>query len=321
MILLLGASGYLGQAFAQELTRRQWPFQACSRREADYSRFDTLLGLLRSRRPEFVLHAAGVTGRPNVDACEGRLADTLAGNVLLPVTVAHACAAAGIPWGHVSSGCIYNGAWIRGAEGTRLAGDLNAPEVRELAARNPEALAGFRESDEPNFSFRHPPCSVYSGSKALAEEALAGIPSGYLWRPRLPFDHLDSPRNYLTKLQTYARLHDCLNSLSHRGDFARACLDLWERRAPFGAYNVTNPGHVSTRQVAGLIERLLAPARRFAFFADDAEFYRLAARAPRSNCLLDTSRLQAAGVRLRPVEEALTDALRHWQPAPPTPGP
>ena len=93
------------------------------------------------------------------------------------------------------------------------------------------------------------------------------------------------------------------------------CLDLWERRAPFGIYNVTNPGFVTTRQVAGLMQKVLKPARAFQFFADDEEFYRLAAKTPRSNCVLDTSKLLAAGVAMRPVEEALLDSLKNWEPA------
>jgi dTDP-4-dehydrorhamnose reductase len=43
MILLLGASGYIGQAFATELQRRQSDFLPLSRRELDYTRFVPLL--------------------------------------------------------------------------------------------------------------------------------------------------------------------------------------------------------------------------------------------------------------------------------------
>jgi dTDP-4-dehydrorhamnose reductase len=92
----------------------------------------------------------------------------------------------------------------------------------------PGALRGFAETDEPNFSFRRPPCSFYSGSKALAEEAIAGAGQSYLWRLRIPFDEFDDSKNFLSKIQRYPRVYDNVNSLSHRGDFARACLDLWE---------------------------------------------------------------------------------------------
>src|SRR5213593_2014508 len=109
MIVLLGGSGYIGQAFAQALRERQQPFIALARKELDYTRYDLLLKFLRETKPSFLINAAGYTGKPNVDACESARADTLQGNTLLPQTIAQACAAAGRPWGHVSSGCIFSG--------------------------------------------------------------------------------------------------------------------------------------------------------------------------------------------------------------------
>ena len=44
----------------------------------------------------------------------------------------------------------------------------------------------------------------------------------------------------------------------------------------------------------------------------EEEFYRLGAKAPRSNCLLDNSKLLSAGVKIRDVSEALEDSLRKW---------
>ncbi len=131
---------------------------------------------------------------------------------------------------------------------------------------------------------------------------------------RIPFDEFDSPRNYLSKVQRYAKVYDNVNSISHRRDFAAACLDLWQQRAPFGIYNVTNPGFVTTREVVGMVEKYLKPAKRFEFWASDEEFYKVAAKTPRSNCVMDTQKLTAAGVKIRPVHEALEDSLRNWQP-------
>ena len=131
---------------------------------------------------------------------------------------------------------------------------------------------------------------------------------------RIPFDQFDNPRNYLSKVQNYPKVYDNINSLSHRGDFVAACLDLWQKRAPYGIYNMTNPGFVSTRQVVALIQRILKPPRPFESWANDQEFYRHAAKAPRSNCVLDTSKLLSTGVQLRPVQEALEHALQNWAP-------
>lgn len=314
MILLLGGTGYIGQAFKKELERRSRPFITVSRRELDYTRFDRLWDFLKVRKPGFVVNAAGYTGKPNVDACEAARADTLAGNTLLPQTIAHACAALNIPWGHISSGCIYAGAKTKTGGEIRVAKDMTKPEVRALVEKSPENILGFTELDTPNFSFRDGPCSFYSGTKALGEEAIAGIGQSYLWRLRIPFDEFDGARNYLSKVQRYPKVYDNVNSISHRADYAAACLDLWEKRAAFGIYNVTNPGFVTTRQVTGLIEKSLKPGKHFEFWTNDEEFYRTAGRTPRSNCVLDVAKLLAAGVKIRPVGEALEHALRNWQP-------
>jgi dTDP-4-dehydrorhamnose reductase len=315
MILLLGATGYIGQAFAAELRRRDCPFRAVSRAEVNYTRFEPLLGLLRDMRPEFVINCAGFTGKPNVDACENAKADTLLGNALLPQTIAHACAAAELPWGHVSSGCIYTGAKVCDNEGVcHIEGDLTEPGVHRLILADRTRVTGFTETDPPNFSFRAPPCSFYSGAKALGEEAITGVGRSFIWRLRIPFDEFDNGRNYLSKVQRYAKVYDNVNSISHRGDYARACLDCWAQRVPWGTYNVTNPGWVTTREVVALIEKHLTPGRRFEFWENDTEFYQVAAKTPRSNCVLDVTKLLQAGVKIRPVEEALEESLRNWRP-------
>lgn len=313
MILLLGASGYIGQAFEKELRTRDWDFLSLSRASVDYSRFDTLLGFLRQARPAFVINAAGYTGKPNVDACESARAETCEGNTLLPVTIAHACAAAGVPWGHVSSGCIYSGAHVRNDGASSVERDLMDPRVRSIWQKDPSVLQGFTENDTPNFSFQSPPCSFYSGTKALAEQAILNQGQNFIWRLRIPFDEVDSSRNYLSKLQRYTRLYENVNSVSHRSDFVRACLDLWKIRAPFGIYNVTNPGWITTRHVTAKIQKFLLPNREFQFFEDDTDFYSHA-KAPRSNCIMDVTKLLSTGVHMRPVDEALDHTLRHWQP-------
>ncbi len=228
--------------------------------------------------------------------------------------IAHACAVTNTPWGHVSSGCIYTGAKISAGGKLRVEKDLTKPDLKAVVAKEPGAIHGFTETDEPNFTFRQPPCSFYSGTKALGEEAIAGVGRSYIWRLRIPFDEFDNSRNYLSKVQRYSKVYDNVNSISHREDYVRACLDTWKLGAPFGIYNVTNPGFVTTRQVIAAIEQILRPTRRFEFWENDEEFYRLGAKTPRSNCVMDVSKLLGAGVRIRHVNEALEASLRNWKP-------
>lgn len=289
MIYLLGGSGYVGQAYQDLLTRKGIPFRNLRRADIDYGNVAQLTTALRADRPEFLINAAGYTGKPNVDACELHKADCLEGNAVLPGNIALACAAAGVPWGHVSSGCIYSG---RRADGQ-----------------------SFTEADTPNFSFRTNRCSFYSGTKALGEEVLTSTPDVYIWRLRIPFDHRDGPRNYLTKLIRYQRLLEAENSISQLHEFVAATFACWEKRIPFGTYNVTNPGEVTTRAVVDLIKASGVCTKDFDFFTNETEFMAKAAKTPRSNCVMSSAKLAAAGIQMTEVHEAIARDLRAWQPA------
>jgi len=315
MVFLLGASGYVGQAFGKELTQRGIPFRAISRKEINLADHRFLGAALRKEKPKFVINAAGFTGKPNVDACENQRGETIAGNVTLAQTVAQACHDVGIMLGFVSSGCIYTGAKVQQECKTWAVEDrLTEPLISELLSKRSDRVAGFTETDEPNFCFAHNNCSFYSGTKALAEEVMAGFPDFYVWRLRIPFDEFDGSRNYLSKVQRYAKVYQNWNSISHRGDFVAACLDSWLQKIPGGVYNITNPGYVSTREVVEKIQKQINPDWNPAFWRSDDEFYRFGAVTPRSNCILDTAKILKAGIKIRSAEDALKNALDHWVP-------
>ena len=286
MIYLLGGTGFVGTAYQALLSRKGIPFRNLRRADLDYTQTAVLTDLLRREKPAFLINAAGYTGKPNVDACELHKAECLFGNAVLPGRIAEACTAAGVPWGHVSSGCIYTGARPDGT--------------------------GFTETDTPNFTFRTDNCSFYSGTKALGEEVLAGRTDVYIWRLRIPFDHVESPRNYLTKLMRYQRLLEAANSISQLHEFCAATLACWEKRVPFGLYNVTNPGQVTTREVVDLIRASGVCTKEFGFFKDESEFMATASRTPRSNCITNSAKLAATDIKMTEVHEAVARDLSRW---------
>jgi dTDP-4-dehydrorhamnose reductase len=290
MIYLLGGSGYVGQAYQRLFRGRDILFKSLRRSEIDYTDPRILLVALQNDRPEFLINASGYTGKPNVDACEWHKGECLFANAVVPGRIAEACESAGVPWGHISSGCIYSGEKSDGG--------------------------GFTEEDIPNFTFRSGYCSFYSGTKALGEEVLNGRNNVYIWRMRIPFDHVDDARNYLSKLMRYARLLEAKNSLSELQEFASATFACWERRVPYGTYNVTNPGKVTTREVVDLILNSDVCQKEFSFFDSEAEFMRVAARTPRSNCTLDSSKLMHCGIKMTEVHEAIARDLSLWQSLP-----
>jgi dTDP-4-dehydrorhamnose reductase len=319
MILLLGASGYIGQAFASELRRRNEPFTPVSRRLLDYTKFDVLFHYVRKHKPAFLINAAGFTGKPDVAACELARKEALAGNAILPHTIGRVCLMTATPWAHVSSGSIFCGARLSTGQSTRIERHLTQPWLLDLFESQPERFYGFSELDEPNFSFHSPPCTFFSGTKALGEEAARSLGPCYIWRLRLPFDEYDHPRNFLTQVQRSVKTQNNLNSLSHRGDFVSAGLDLWKQRAPMGTYNITNPGAISTRQIVEEMHRVFGSTRYLEFGENGhdnhgQESVNDSNKSALPNCILDTTRLLSAGVKMRAIQEAIADALERWQP-------
>lgn len=306
MIVLIGSTGYVGTAFHRLLESKGIKFATLSGRQIANGSQQEFSDALKGLGARFLINCAGYTGKPNVDACELDKGNCLDGNAVLPGLIRDVCSDLSIGWGHVSSGCIFGGERPGGG--------------------------GWIENDAPNFSFRKPPCSFYSGTKALGEEVLGyrevdrgegewpaweheSSPEGYVWRLRIPFNEIDNPRNYLTKVQSYATLLQATNSLSQLEDFVTACFECVEKEVPFGIYNVTNPGAVTTSQVVDLIKKAGVNDKDFKFFEDEADFMSKAAKTPRSNCTLNEGKLREAGVVMRPVEEALEWSLRNWKKA------
>ena len=129
---------------------------------------------------------------------------------------------------------------------------------------------------------------------------------------RLPFDQYDHPRNFLSKLLSFPKVLDTRNSMSHRGDFVKACLDLIELKAPFGTYNMTNPGAVWTHDIVDMLKQRPGLFKTDWEYWDLVEFILQVRRTPMSNAELDVSKLLATGVKIRPVMEAMEDSIKNW---------
>jgi dTDP-4-dehydrorhamnose reductase len=289
MYIILGKNGYIAEAIVQELNSRDLPHIALSRTDINYTnKCDFDLYVLNNFHRNIlegedivVINCAGYIGKPNVDACELAKADCIEGNVLFPAMLSQLCADRGYQYVHISSGCIYGG-----------------------------YEKHFTEEDVPNFDFQNG--SFYSGTKALAEKVVTqNNPTSYIFRLRIPFDELESPRNYITKILNYDKLLNAENSFSHRADFAKYTIDLIENKAPKGIYNITNKGSLTTEQVIELIKEYKITNKNFEFFSN-LDSFMSEVTAPRSNCVLDTSKIENQ-IKIRTAEEAFRDALSKYR--------
>ena len=171
MILVIGGSGYIGSSIVEYLDQCAIPYNAPSRVELDcYNPFE-LFDFIDSKF-DFIINAAGYTGKPNVSACEKDKYECYRANVILPEVLHQVTSVAEIPWGHISSGCIFNG-------------------YKEQ----------YQEDSIPNFVFETNNCSWYSGTKAHGERTAGS--NSYIWRIRMPFSVRENPRNYIDKLLSY----------------------------------------------------------------------------------------------------------------------
>lgn len=287
MILLLGGSGYVGQAFSAHLRKRGLEFVAPSHTGVDALSKDAVVEAVDRIKPEFVINAIGYTGRPNIDGTEREKLHCLITNTTVPGILAEVLGERGIPLGHVSSGCIYDGSRPDGTP--------------------------FTEDDPPNFAFSHPQASWYSRTKTMAETMLRDCPTATIWRLRIPFDEFDNSRNYLTKIMQYERLLEVTNTISQLQEFTHIALETLLRRFPAGIYNVVNPGAIKTSEVAEAIRRSGLCDKQFQFFEDERDFLSTPGRVKRANCILSSEKLTRMGLGLRDIHEALDRTLRDWK--------
>jgi dTDP-4-dehydrorhamnose reductase len=224
---------------------------------------------LDRHRPARVLNCAGKTGRPNVDALEREPASTRRSNVEGPLVLARTCRERDLHFAHLGSGCVYTG---------------------------DNGGAGFAEDDPPNFAG-----SLYARTKAECEAALRAFDALQL-RIRLPVSAVPSPRNLLTKLLGYREVVSVANSVTVLEDFWAPALALIGRGAT-GVWNLVNDGVERHDELLSLYRDRVDPAHAFEVISEDALAERLV--AGRSNCILSTAKLHAAGLAMPPLEASL----------------
>lgn len=270
MSILIVGRGWTGRKMMEELMRRDHIVTMCSHELA-------IEELGKNRHGyDWVINCAGMTGSPNVDACELDREGTAYANAIFPALLYKATVKdednefgfnklAGF-WGtrfaHFSSGCIYQG------------------EINHV-------------NDDPNYFG-----SIYSVTKGVSDLYLKD--RALVFRIRMPFTGVNEKKNYLTKVINYAKngklIDSGLNSLTDLDEAVSVACDLIERNAT-GPVNLVNEGSVTMHE---LVEML--GLENVGWFTE--EEFKAATLASRSTCTIP------AYSEMRPVREALADAIR-----------
>lgn len=288
MILILGKNGYVSSRFQDFFKYKKIDFYVQSLKDL-YSPY-LLKDVIEKVKPRFVINTIGYTGKPNVDSCEDYKEDCLYSNVILAEIISDECRKKNIPLGFVSSGCIYN-----------------EDEI--------EWWRTYKESDYPNFSFyskHYNNCSWYSGCKALGESLVRkSWDKTYIFRLRMPFNHINEEKNYLSKIFSYDKVWSCSNSLTNLDEFVRAVYQSMNAEAPYGTYNICNHGGISAKEIHLLAKKYNIGKENYSYFENLEEFNSVI-KTPRSNCVLNTNKIRNEGIYMSPVEESLEKTFSVW---------
>jgi UDP-glucose 4,6-dehydratase len=115
---------------------------------------------------------------------------------------------------------------------------------------------------------------------------------------------------------TYDTILNFDNSISHKAEFVSKCIDIANKNdVPTGIYNLTNEGYVNAEFVLNLFKKhhpsLIEKIEKKKFFSSLEEFMKKAV-APRSNCILDTTKATLNKVNLRDAREVVEECVKNY---------
>ena len=218
-LLITGATGTLGSAFARVCEDRALPFCLTTRDELDICDEASIAAALEKHRPWAIVNTAGFVRVPDAereqDAC-------LAANALGPEKLARACSAAGVPLVTFSSDLVFDG-------------KLGRP---------------YREGDPVS------PTGVYGLSKARAEQQVLGaMEDALVIRTSAffgPWDKYNFAWNVLSALARGEPVTACDKteiSPTYVPDLCHATLDLLVD-GETGVWHLANQGRLSWYELA-----------------------------------------------------------------------
>ncbi len=241
---------------------------------------DDVRALIDEHAPDAILNAAGKVGKPNVDWCEDHQVETIYGNTVLPLQIAEAAQEKGIYLLHLGTGCIFYG-----------------------ASTHPDKM--WREDDFAN------PVAVYTRSKYAADLALSTMKNVGIARLRMPTDHTPHPVNLIDKITHFPRVVDVENSITVVDDLVLALRQLIEKRGE-GIFHTVNPGSIRHREIIELYQKLVDSNHHCEWITEEELVSSGLAKRKRSNNIMKSERLEALGIHMRDIHEAMLDTMQKY---------
>lgn len=234
-------------------------------------------------KPDRVLNAAGITGRPTIDWCEDHKIETLRANMIGALTLADLCAKYNVHMTNYGTGCIYE-----------------YDEKHQLGSG-----IGFTEEEIPNFAG-----SYYSKTKIMLDTLLGDYPNVLNLRIRMPISDDLNHRSFVTKISRYNKVINIPNSMTILTDLLPVSIKMSERQL-IGKYNFTNPGVISHNEVLDLYREYIDPD--FVYHNFTVKEQAQVIKAPRSNNELDVSKLLKEFPEIPHVKASMVEVFKRMK--------
>ncbi len=272
-----GRTGYLGQKIVQIL--QSMGHSAIGAQSRLENRQD-LMSEIQEIKPDFIINAAGITGKSNLDWCETHRQETIRVNIIGTLNLIDVAYMHNIHLTNISTASMYK-----------------YDDQHQMYSGN-----GFTEEDEPNFDK-----VFYSRMKIYLEKIMLEYPNVLNLRITLPVSADFHLKNFLIKITTYKKIMTVPISLTVLEDLWPIAIDmtLKERK---GNYNFVNPGTVCHHEILDLYKEYIDPSFEYQTFSLPEQIKIL--NSGRSNCELSTKKLMQEYPSIPNIKDSLVEIFK-----------
>lgn len=270
-VLIFGRTGWIGGKLGALCKEQSIEFVYSKCRLENR---ESLAKELDEIKPEIVLNAAGVTGRPNVDWCEDHKQETIRANIIGCLNLCDLCYIRNIHVTNFATGCIF-----------------------KYDAEHPMGGKTFTEEDDGNFTG-----SFYSFGKGLVEKLVKFYPNVLTLRVRMPISDDLHHRNFITKITKYAKVVNIPNSMTVLHDLLPIAIKASQQKVK-GILNFTNPGAISHNEILDLYKKYIDPEFTYVNFTEEEQNKIL--KAERSNNELCGKKMKELFPEVKHIKEAI----------------
>jgi 3,5-epimerase/4-reductase len=278
--LVYGSKGWIGGMVCAQLTQQGETVVEASARADDEQAVEAEL---QSVIPDRILCLIGRTHGPGystIDYLEqkGKLVENVRDNLYSPVVLALFGKKYGIHVTYLGTGCIF----------TDRPNETN-----------------FTEHCLPNFFG-----SGYSTVKGFTDRLMHFFSDSTLnLRIRMPIVGYHCPRNFITKITTYAKVCSIPNSMTVLEDMIPIMIQL-ATKSITGTVNLTNPGTISHNEILELYQTHVDPGFTWNNFTIEEQSKILLSE--RSNNELDTTRLRTLCPDVPDIRDSVEALMKRW---------